>query len=73
MSETNKRLVRYHIGRLKDKDPKLRMAAIDELKHLNDLEALEPLQDLFKSDPDVDVRKAAQEAGRVIWTNHQSE
>jgi HEAT repeat protein len=63
----NKQLVNYHINRLKDKNPQVRMNSIEELKHLNDADALQPLEDLYKNDPDADVRKAAQEAGRTIF------
>lgn len=69
----NKKLVNYHINRLKDKNPQARISAIEELKKLADPDAMVPLQDIFKNDPDTEVRKAAQEAGRVIYLANRSE
>ena len=63
----NKRIVAYHIGRLQDKSVPVRLKAINELALLGDPEALEALQTVFKRDPDAEVRKAAQEAGRTIF------
>lgn len=67
----NKRLVQYHLSRLKDKSPEVRLKAIAELTELADPETLETLQELFKSDPDLEVRKAAQQAGRQIFLKQQ--
>ena len=69
----NKRIVSYHIGRLQDKSPEVRLKAIQELALLGETEALEALQSVFKNDPDVDVRKAAQEAGRQIFVKQQEQ
>ncbi len=60
-------VVNYHIKRLKDKNPDVRLNAIEELRKIGDADAMEPLQELFNSDDNVDVKKAAQEAGRAIW------
>lgn len=60
-------VVNYHIKRLKDKNPDVRLNAIDELRKIGDADALEPLQALFKDEDDPKVRRAAQEAGREIW------
>jgi HEAT repeat protein len=67
-----KRIVEYHINRLKDKSPDVRLRAIQELELLNDPDALDALQDVYQNDEDVDVRKAAQSAGRKIFSNTQS-
>ncbi len=67
----NKKLVTYHISRLKDKSPEVRLKSIQELAELGDPEALEPLQEAFRTDPDLEVRKAAQEAGRVIYNKRR--
>jgi HEAT repeat protein len=67
----NKKIVTYHIGRLQDKNPQVRLNAISELALLADPEALEALQNIFKNDPDVEVRKAAQIAGRDIFLKNQ--
>lgn len=67
----NKKLVTYHVGRLKDKNTDVRLKSIAELKELGDPEALEALQEVFKHDTDLEVRKAAQEAGRAIFLKNQ--
>ena len=64
---TTKRVVQYHISRLKDKRVDIRMEAIRELELLADLDALEPLKVVYTSDEDPQVCKAAQEAGRTIF------
>lgn len=67
-----KRVVDYHINRLQDKNPQVRLRAIKELELLGDPDALEPLRKVFNSDSDVEVRKAAQEAGRVIFLKQKT-
>jgi len=57
-------LLEYHILRLKDKNPAVRLKSINELRLLGDPAAMEPLEQLFRSDPEPEVRKAAQVAGR---------
>jgi len=69
----NKKLVGYHLGRLKDKNVAVRLKSIAELKELGDPEALETLQEVYKNDSDVEVRKAAQEAGRAIFLKNQTQ
>jgi HEAT repeat protein len=61
------RVVDYHIGRLKDKNPEVRLKSINELKLIGDPAALEPLKDVYESDAEPEVRKAAQDAGRDIF------
>jgi len=67
----NKKLVAYHIGRLKDKNVSVRLKSILELKELGDPDALTALQEVYKGDIDAEVRKAAQEAGRAIFLKNQ--
>lgn len=67
----NKKLVAYHIARLKDRNVEVRLNSIRELADLGDSEALNALRETFRTDPDVDVRKAAQAAGRVIFLKQQ--
>ncbi len=62
-----KQIVEYHISRLKDKSPEARLKAIQELVLLEDGDALEALKDVFETDADEDVRKAAQKAGRELF------
>lgn len=64
------RVVSYHIGRLKDKNPEVRMRSIEELRLIGDIAALDPLKEVFETDEDPVVRKAAQEAGRQIFVAH---
>jgi HEAT repeat protein len=68
-----KRILAYHLGRLQDKNPDIRKKSILELALLGDADALEALQDVFQNDPDLEVRKAAQEAGRVIFLKQKQD
>lgn len=68
----HKRLVSYHISRLQDKDPAVRLKAIKELELLNDPDALSELERLYAQDDNTEVRKAAQEAGRNIFLKNQA-
>ncbi len=61
------RVIDYHIGRLKDKNPDIRLKSINELKLIGDPAALEPLEQIYRNDPDPEVRKAAQAAGLEIF------
>lgn len=61
------KLLDYHLSRLNDKRADIRLEAIRELELLEAVEALEALQTIFANDPDLNVRKAAQEAGRAIF------
>jgi HEAT repeat protein len=67
-----KKLVSYHISRLSDKNVAVRLNAVEELRKLDDPDALQPLQELFQNDADVDVRRAAQEAGRTIFMSQKA-
>lgn len=63
----SKKLVEYHIARLKDKNPQIRLQAIQELKLLEAVSAIDVLQEVFDNDSDEEVRKAAQQAGRELF------
>lgn len=67
------KLLEYHLSRLKDKSPQARINAIQELVHLGDSSVLDALQEVYKTDPDEDVRKAAQKAGREIFLKTRTE
>ncbi len=67
MSSPIKRLVQYHIKRLEDKNPDVRIKAIKELELIADADALSVLREVFENDSNVEVRKAAQQAGRNIF------
>jgi hypothetical protein len=66
MSATE-RMIAYHLARLKDKNPDVRIKSIEELALLEATDAFPVLEDLFRSDPDSNVRLAAQKAGRVLY------
>jgi len=69
----NKKLVAYHIGRLKDRSSDVRLKSIRELAELGDPEALDALHDVYQHDPDAEVRRAAQEAGRALFLKRSSQ
>lgn len=73
MTSASKRLVTYHISRLQDKSPQVRLKAINELKLLADPDSLDVLRSVFETDTDLEVRQAAQEAGRVIFLKKKQE
>ncbi|MCA9912689.1 MAG: HEAT repeat domain-containing protein [Anaerolineae bacterium] len=62
-----KQLVQYHISRLKDKNAVARLDAIRELVLLADGDALDALKEVYEKDPDEEVRRAAQQAGRDLY------
>lgn len=67
MTSSNKRIIAYHISRLQDKNRDVRLKSIAELALMADEEALAALRTLVEKDPDTEVKKAAQEAGRSIF------
>jgi HEAT repeat protein len=73
MTSASKRIVTYHIARLQDKNPQARLKAISELLLLADPDALDALRAVFETDPNLEVRKAAQEAGRAIFLKMKQE
>jgi HEAT repeat protein len=66
------RLIAYHIERLRNKNRDTRLDAINELRLLGNPQALEPLEQVYRNDPDADVRKAAQAAGLEIFMKNRS-
>ena len=70
---SDKRVVSYHMKRLEDKNAEVRLKAIRELALLGDSSALDKLQEIFSNDPNPDVRRAAQEAGRTIFLRQHGE
>jgi HEAT repeat protein len=69
----DRRVIEYHMGRLTDKNPDVRLKAIHELGLLGATDALGTLQQLFETDPDPGVRQAAREAGRAIFRKQHSQ
>ncbi len=68
---TTRRVIEYHISRLGNKNPEVRLKAIKELELIGAVEALDRLREIFENDPDHEVRKAAQAAGRAIFLKNQ--
>ncbi|MCA9883300.1 MAG: HEAT repeat domain-containing protein [Anaerolineae bacterium] len=64
---TRQRIVEYHMNRLSDKSADIRLKTINELVLLEAIEALDALQDVFRNDPDAEVKRAAQHAGRKLY------
>ncbi len=62
------RMVAFHLARLKDKNPEVRIRSIEELAALEATTVLGRLEDLYRNDPDERVRQAAQQAGRVLFS-----
>jgi HEAT repeat protein len=62
------RMIAYHLERVKDKNPDVRIKSIEELAELEAEQALGTLEEIFRTDPDEAVRRAAQQAGRTIYT-----
>jgi hypothetical protein len=61
------RMIAFHLERLKDKNPAVRLKSIEELTLLEATGALNVLENLFRSDPDETVRLAAKKAGRTLY------
>lgn len=71
MSATE-RMIAYHLSRLKDKNPEVRIKSIQELALLQATQAFEALEELYRTDDDLQVRKAAQEAGKTLFLLRKS-
>ena len=61
------RMIAFHLERLKDKNPSVRLKSIEELTLLEATGALEALENVFRNDPDESVRLAAKKAGRTLY------
>ena len=64
---TNDRLIAYHLARLEDKNPDVRLRSMAELVLLDATDALPVLEALYFNDPDPQVRREAQRAGRALF------
>lgn len=65
------RILDYHIERLKNKSAEVRLKSINELRLIGDVAALEPLEQIFRNDPEPEVRQAAQAAGLEIFMKNR--
>lgn len=68
----NQKLMAFLIARLRDRSVDVRLRTIRELAELGEPGALEALRNVYLNDHDEDVRKAAQEAGRVIFLKQKA-
>ncbi|MGQ9909088.1 MAG: HEAT repeat domain-containing protein [Candidatus Flexifilum sp.] len=68
-----RQIIAYHLKRLKDSRPEIRLESIRELEEIGDPAVLEALEEVFRSDPDTAVRAAAQQAGKNIFRRQLSE
>jgi HEAT repeat protein len=67
------RIIEYHINRLKDKNPQVRLKAIEELRLLEAIEALDALREVYETDAHDDIRQSAKEAGRVLFISKRKQ
>ncbi len=73
MASSQDKVIRFHISRLKDKNSDVLLKTIEQLLTFgaDAEEALPLLEELFKTNEDIEVRKAAQDAGRFIYLQTQ--
>lgn len=64
-----KRMVDYHIQRLNNKRDDIRLQAIQELIHLEAVEALAELENVYRNDPNDSIRRAAKNAGKTLFAH----
>lgn len=60
-------LLEYHIGRLTDKNPRVRADSARELGLLGDPAALEALEARYREETDPNVKAMIQFAGRLLY------
>ncbi|MFZ4826858.1 MAG: HEAT repeat domain-containing protein [Phototrophicaceae bacterium] len=65
--DTAQKLINYHLSRLKNKSPEVRLSAIQELEVIGNHEVLATLEQVYRTDADESVRDAAQTAGRKLF------
>jgi hypothetical protein len=75
MASSQDKVISFHISRLKDKRSDVLLKTIEQLVTFgaDAQDALPLLEDLFKTSEDIDVRKAAQDAGRSIYLQVQEQ
>lgn len=66
MSATD-RMIAYHIARLQDKNPGVRLKSIQELDLLNAVTAMDALETLYHQESDTAVREAARKLGLKLY------
>ncbi len=67
MASATERMIAFHLSRLQDKNPQVRIKSIEELVLLEAIQALNALEEVYRNDSDDVVRLAAQKAGRALF------
>lgn len=69
MASSLEKVLAFHMSRLKDKRPDVRLKSIAELRAMgaDAQDALAALEECYKESDEEDVKKAAQEAGYAIY------
>lgn len=65
--DTAQKLINYHLSRLKNKSPEIRLSAIQELETIGNHDVLAILEQVYRTDIDEAVREAAQVSGRKLF------
>ena len=71
MTSATERMIAFHLSRLEDKNPQVRIKSIEELVLLEATQALEALESIYRNDVDETVQQAAQRAGRTLYFKKQ--
>jgi hypothetical protein len=61
------KLIEYHLVRLEEKAIETRLDAIQQLVHLEAVEVLDALKQVYETDSNSKVRRSAQLAGRELF------
>lgn len=72
MSSAIERMIAFHLARLKDKNPDVRIKSIEELSLLGAVQVMDELETVFRTDLDENVRAAAKKAGRELFIKSRS-
>lgn len=67
MPTATERMIAFHIARLQDKNPEVRLKSIRELELLNAVEAFDALETLYHNETDPAVKEAARTLGRKLF------
>ncbi len=73
MPSAIERVIAFHIARLKDKSPEVRLKSIHELELLEAVEAFDALEELYRSESDPRVKEAARKLGRKLYLKRQAQ
>jgi hypothetical protein len=73
MASATERMIAFHLSRLEDKNPQVRIKSIEELVLLEATQTLETLESVYRNDADESVRLAAQKAGRILFFKKQEQ